>query len=77
MFMKTKISQLTESAHAGDWVSALRMAAKFPRLGDHKGRITKAWSALNNPQFYREINQDPDAIVKDGIAALKERYDLE
>lgn len=75
--MKTKLSIIVDAARIGDWRTALKVAAKFPQLGDHKARITTAWAALNNAQFYREIQKDPEALVKDGIAALKERYDLE
>ena len=75
--MKTKLSLIVDAAKIGDWATALRVAAKFPQLGEHKARITTAWAALNNAQFYREIKKDPDALVRDGIAALKERYNLE
>lgn len=69
-----KIDVLHGYMAAGDWVAALRLAARFPRLGEHKDAITRGWAALQNPTFYKEIGKDPDALVAAGVAALKERY---
>lgn len=71
-----KIDQLRAFAAAGDWHSALRLAAKFQDLGDHKREITAGAEALARPGFYRQIKKDPDALVAAGIAALKARYGL-
>lgn len=59
---------------AEDWRGALRIAARFPRLGEHGEAIRLGWSALTNAGFYRQIGKDPDAMVQDGILALRERY---
>jgi hypothetical protein len=59
---------------AGDWPAALRIASRFPRLGDHREDISRAWTAVQHPEFYREIGQSPDDLVARGIAALKARY---
>lgn len=59
---------------ADDWIGALRIAARFHDLGEHKAAITMAWEAANRPDFYREIGKDPDALVAAGVGALKERY---
>jgi hypothetical protein len=72
---RTKLSRLLEYMAAADWHSALRLAAKFPQLGAHKAAITRAWNAIQSPQFYRELGQDPDALIAAGVAALKERYE--
>jgi hypothetical protein len=65
--MTTKISKLRESA-AGKWTEALRMAARFPRLGDERTAILRAWNAHLRPEFYRQLRQDPEAVVAAGIA---------
>ena len=72
--MKTKLATLLEHMQAGDWTAAIRLANKFPRLGDHKEPITRAWGAIQNPDFYRQIGQNPDDLIDLGISALKERY---
>jgi hypothetical protein len=73
--METKLKQLKDRLAAGDAAGALRIAAGFGRLGEHRERITRAWVALTNPRFYRdELGMDPAALVADGVAALRERY---
>jgi len=59
---------------AGDWPAALSLAAKFPRLGEHKTVITRARGAMTNPAFYRQIGHNPERLIAYGIAALKGRY---
>jgi hypothetical protein len=59
---------------AEEWPEALRIAARFPVLGDGKEAITRAWAAHTNPAFYRQIGRDPEAEVRAGIEALKRRY---
>lgn len=74
--MKTKLETLKEHAGGGDWPNALKIAARFPRLGKDKARIERAWEATARPGFMRQIGKDPDALIADGIAALKSRYQL-
>ena len=71
----TKLSVLTTHMQSGRWVQAMALAAKFHDLGEHKKRITRAHDAQQNPGFYLQIGKDPDALLLDGIAALKERYE--
>lgn len=72
--METKLSQLLDLMRAENWHAAIRFAAKFPRLGDQKNAITRAKDALNNPDFYRQMNYNPAEIVQIGIDALKIKY---
>lgn len=74
--METKISQLKTAAAKGDWTTALRIAARFPQLGEHGPRIVRAHEAGHNARFYRQLGKDPEALIADGVAALKERYGL-
>lgn len=74
--MDTKLAKLTEAYRAGDHRESLRIAAKFPRLGEHKEPITRAWAAIQHPDFYREMGQDPEMLVAGGITALRARYGL-
>lgn len=71
---KSKIAILRASMAAGDWTSALRLAASFPRLGVQKEAITRGWNAIQHPAFYLEIGQDPNRLVEEAIGALQERY---
>lgn len=58
----------------GDWPRALKLAAKFQRLGEHAKPIRRAAEASLRPDFYTELGWDLDAIQRDGIVALKERF---
>jgi plasmid stabilization system protein ParE len=72
--METKLSKLLRLMRREEWKKALSMAAKFPRLGDHHDDIVRGHEACVRPDFYRQIKHDPEALMKIGIAALKERY---
>lgn len=74
--METKLGKLKAALARGDEVGALRIAARFPRLGEHKERITRAWAAYQNADFYRGIGKDPEELFRDGIRAIRERYHL-
>jgi len=74
--MQTKLSKLKDAATRGDWATALRIAAKFPQLGEHAAAIKRAHEAGHSPAFYRQLGRDPDALVAAGIAALRDRYGL-
>jgi hypothetical protein len=74
--METKIARLKAAYADGDYAETLRIAARFPRLGVEKEPITRAWAALQNPAFYRDLGLDPDELVVAGIAAVRRRYRL-
>lgn len=74
--METKISKLKAAAASGNWAEALRIAARFPRLGEHGPIIIRAHEALHSAAFYRQLGRDPEALVAAGIEALKQRYRL-
>lgn len=74
--MKTKLDQIREAAAAGDWATALRIAARFPQLGEHKRAIVTGHEALAHPGFYSQLGKDPSALVEAGKAALRDRYSL-
>lgn len=72
----TKLAKIKQALLAGDQVAALRIAAKFPDLGEHREAITRAWASLQSPQFYREIGRDPEALFTAGVAAIRQRYGI-
>lgn len=70
----SKPQQILDALAAGDDRTALRVASSFQHLGKHKAAITRGWAALQRPDFYRELGQNPDALVAEGLAAVRERY---
>ena len=69
-----KIDTLRTHCDNGNWKAALRLAASWPRLGDHKIAIQQGWAAMSNPNFYEEIGKDPQALIDAGVAALRAAY---
>src|SRR4051794_2256514 len=61
---------------AGDEVGALRIVARFPRLGAEKAVIERGWMAHTRPDFVREIGQDPDRLFADAVAAIRAEYGI-
>lgn len=74
--MDTKIQTLKAAAAAGEWQKAIAIAARFPRLGEHKAAIERAHMAYTNPRFLAQLGRDADTCKADGRAALVARYKL-
>lgn len=72
--MQKKIDKLRAMMDAGDWESAIKLAARFPRLGEHEKPIKQASSALLSPSMYRGMGRDPAALFDAGKQALIARY---
>lgn len=70
----TKLDKLLEAMAAQDWRKALSIAAKFPRLGDHKDAIIRAHEAYEHPDFYQQLGHDISQLIQIGIDALNQRY---
>lgn len=72
--MVTKLQQLRDALARGDERAALKIAAAFPALGEHKHAIQRGWEAAARPEMYRQMGRDADALVAAGVAAVRERY---
>ena len=70
----TKLSQLEAAMRVGDWALALRIAARFPALGEHAAAIKLGHEAYTNPRFYRQLGKDIEALKQEGKLALIARY---
>lgn len=72
--MTTQLEKLRNFMRAGDYYRALRLAAGWGRLGEARDAIQRGWAAMGNPDFYLEIGQDPDELIRRGIATINDRY---
>jgi hypothetical protein len=72
--MIRKIDLLMNAMDENDWGKALSIAAKFPRLGEHKNDIIRGHEAITMPRFYQQLGLDTDELISNGIEALKARY---
>jgi hypothetical protein len=70
----TKLSQLKVAMRAGNWKLALRIAARFPKLGEQAAAIQRGHEAYVHPRFYIQIGEDPEALKREARRALIERY---
>ena len=73
---QTKLAQLRASWERGDRLGALRLAAKFPALGNEKVAIRRGWAAHQSPALYRQIGYQPEHLLDAAYAALQRRYCL-
>jgi hypothetical protein len=77
MDMQTKLQTLKDAAACGDWQKAFSIAARFPRLGDHRNAVLDAHSAYTNPRFLVQIGRDVDACIAAGKLALINAYGID
>ena len=75
--METKLQTLKNAASDGDWKKAISIAAKFPRLGAHRGAVLDARMAYTNPRFLAQIGRDANTCIAAGISALIAAYGLD
>ena len=71
---RSKASIVREHMAAGRWQDAIRIAARFPRLDQHRGAILDAHGAYTNPRFFTQIGKDVDALKDAGRDALIDRF---
>ena len=70
----SKIRRLKAAMQGGHWRLALRIAARFPRLGTYKTAIVRAHEAYSNARFYRQLGYDSEQLKAAGRRALIKRY---
>jgi hypothetical protein len=75
--MDSKLSIVRRHMQSGEWQAAVRLAARFPRLGEHRNAILDAHSAYTNPRFVAQLGKNPAALQDAGRAALLDRFGLE
>ena len=69
-----KLAHVKAAMRAGDWQKALRIAARFPRLGTHRAAIVRAHEAYSNPRFYFQLGYDLTELKAAGRLALISRF---
>lgn len=69
--MQTKLAQLQAMMAAEDWKAALCLAGSWPDACD---AVRKGREGIMRPDFQRQLQRDPDALVAAGIEALKARF---
>jgi len=70
----TKLEQVKQAYANGNYKDALRIAAKFPQLGDERKAITLANECFSNPRFYQQVGVNIDQAIADGVKCLGAKY---
>lgn len=71
---RSKASVVRELMAEDRWQEAIRIAARFPRLDQHRDAILGAHGAYTNPRFFAQLGRDLDAMKAAGRSALLERF---
>lgn len=71
---RTKLSQVREHMAADRWPEAIRIAARFPDLGEHRAAILDGHTALTNPRWTTGLGRCIDADVARAQAAMRARW---
>lgn len=69
-----RIEVLRAHMAAGRWREALKLAASWQQLGDEAKAIRQGWEGYARPDFQRQLHRDPEALTREGQAALVRRY---
>ncbi len=72
--MKTKLAQVLDAMAADDWAKAFSIASKFGDLGAQEKAIMRAQAVKHSADFYRQLGRDPEKIIEEGKAAMRERF---
>jgi hypothetical protein len=72
----TALTQLKRHWEAGEYRKALKLAAGWPKLGEHRDAIKTGWEAAARPNLYAQMGKDPAALEAAGLAAVAARYGL-
>lgn len=72
--METKLSIVKKQMALNNWQEAIRLAAKFPQLGEHRAAILDANLAYTNPRFMVQIKKDLDTLKNNGRLSLISRF---
>jgi hypothetical protein len=74
--MDSKTEQIRAAWAAGHRIGALRIAARFFDRSANTKMFKRSIGAHNNPDFYRQLDKDPQQIVRDALDALAKRFNL-
>jgi hypothetical protein len=72
----SKCSKIREAWASGDRIAALRIAARFFDRSEDTQIFKRGMNAFNNPEFYRQLRQDPDQITAAALRLLAEKFNL-
>lgn len=70
-----KLDRLKSCVMAGECRKSIRLAAKFPHLGNADEAVRRAAAAMTSPSAYEGMGYDVADLIADAMRAICERYD--
>jgi hypothetical protein len=75
--MSSKISKVRVAREVGDKIGALRIAARFFDRSADTRSFQRGMNAHNYPDFYRQLEKDPEQIITEALEKLAVRFKLQ
>jgi hypothetical protein len=72
--MNCKTDKIRTAWTAGNRIGALRIAAPFFDRSADTRTFKRGMDAHNNPNFYRQLGQDPEQILQNALEVLATRF---
>jgi hypothetical protein len=72
----SKCSKICEAWANGDRIAALRIAARFFDRSLDTQIFKRGMNAHNHPNFYRQLQEDPDQITAAALQVLARKFNL-
>lgn len=73
---KQKLELIREAWERGDKMAALRIASKFWDRSEETKVFQRGWDAAQNPNFFRQLGKDPEALTQAAFDALAAKFSL-
>jgi hypothetical protein len=71
-----KTDQIRATWAAGDQIRALRIAARFFDRSTDTKTFRRGMDAYNNPDFYRQLGNDPAQLTAAALELLAKKFSL-
>lgn len=71
-----KLDQIRDAWGGGDKIAALRIASRFFDRSEETKTFKRGWDAHRNPDFFRQIGKDPEALTDEALRVLATKFEL-
>jgi len=69
-----KVAEVKARIAAGDLDGALRIASRIRLTGAAGAAIHRGWEAHRRPEMYRQMGQDPAALITAAHTELRKQF---
>jgi hypothetical protein len=72
----SETDQIRSAWATGDKIGALRIAAQFFDRSEGTKTFERGFDAFNHPDFYTQISEEPQELIRAALELLAKRFDL-